>query len=290
MKSRHIGLLLLLLLAGGCKKSPQGASAPPEEYWRADEDMAAGSAMPAADAPPAPAASREADMERPRGRRWARRGVAARTEVASPAPGPQPEDTAAAGGEQAEQAVEKPPQQDLDGRHIVYTAQMTVSVFNLDEAMQKAEALPETYGGYIQSMSEGNLMLRIPSKSLRKVMDELGDYGVVDHRALQAADVTAEFTDIESRIRALRETQKQLLALLSKSRTVQEALEVRKALDGITTELEVLEGRMRQLDNMISYSTLTVSLYERGPNMPIPSSNDPFPWVNELGVEATEWK
>jgi uncharacterized protein YhaN len=193
-------------------------------------------------------------------------------------------------GEQAEQAVERPPQDDLDGRHIVYTAQMTVSVFNLDEAMKDAEALPETFGGYIQAMSQGNLVLRIPSQSLRKVMDELAGYGVVDHRSLQAMDVTAEFTDIESRIRALRETQKQLLALLSKARTVQEALEVRKALDGITTELEVLEGRMRQLDNMISYSTLAVNLYERGPHTPTPSSNDPFPWVNELGVEATEWK
>ena len=34
---------------------------------------------------------------------------------------------------------------------------------------------------------------------------------------------------------------------------------------------------------------LTVRLSERGPQNAVPSSNDPFPWVDTLGVEATEW-
>ena len=85
-------------------------------------------------------------------------------------------------------------------RHIVYTASMTVSVFNLDEAMQLAEAIPGTHGGYIQSMDIGLVVLRIPSESLRKVMDEVSEYGVVEQRSLRSQDVTAEFVDIESRL------------------------------------------------------------------------------------------
>jgi hypothetical protein len=267
------------------------ATATPDAAW-GGEPAGDATAMPGvAESPPPPPMEAEEDMdESSGGGRWNRRDRAARSEVASPTPAHAPPQGNATTGDKGEQAVERQPNDDLDGRHIVYTAQMMISVFNLDDAMTKAEAIPETYGGYIQSMSTGNLVLRVPSKSLRKVMDELADYGVVDQRSLQAADVTAEFTDIDSRIRALTETQKQLLELLQKARTVQEALEVRQALDGINSELEVLKGRMRQLDNMISYSTLTLTLYERGPNTPTPSSNDPFPWVNELGVESTEWK
>jgi hypothetical protein len=204
---------------------------------------------------------------------------------------PVAKDTAGGGGGQdgAEQAIEKS-QVDPAARHIVYTAQMVVSVFNLEEAMVKAEAIPETHGGYIQSMSIGMVVLRVPSKALRKVMDEVGEYGVVEQRSLQAQDVTAEFVDIDSRLRALEETHKQLIELLSKARTVKEALEVREALDRITSELEVLKGRMRQLQNLISFSTLALTLQERGPHTLTPSSNDPFEWVNELGVEATEWR
>lgn len=263
------------------------ATAAPDAYFGGEAAVDA-TAMPGTAESPAPPMEAEEMDDSGRGGRW-KRDRAARSEIASPAPVQGPQGNAST-GDKAEQAVEKQPQDDLDGRHIVYTAQMIISVFNLDDAMTKAEAIPETYGGYIQTMSSGNLVLRVPSKSLRKVMDELADYGVVDQRSLQAADVTAEFTDIDSRIRALTETQKQLLELLQKARTVQEALEVRQALDGINSELEVLKGRMRQLDNMISYSTLSLTLYERGPNTPTPSSNDPFPWVNELGVESTEWK
>ena len=182
------------------------------------------------------------------------------------------------------------PDQVLDSRQIIYTASMHVSVFNLEESMQNLEGLPEKYGGYIHSMSEGHMVARIPAKNLREVMNDLGGLGVVESRSLQALDVTAEYTDVESRIRVLEETQTQMIELLSKARTVKEALEVRKALDGITMELEVLKGRMRQLKNQISFSTLTIQLTERGPHMPTPSSNDPFPWVDSLGVESTEWR
>ena len=261
---RHIGLSLLIL-AGGCSKDlPASASPGGATYKRAE--FGGGDAAAVYD---------DADEE------YVEEGSAGNTAtgvIASPAPA------------DAEPADDPPKKDDLDGRHIIYTGAMTVSVFNLEDALAKAESLPETYGGYIQSMNKGVIILRIPSKKLRKAMDEIAKYGVVDSRSLQTADVTAEFTDMDSRIRALTETQKQLLELLTKARTVEEALKVRRALDEINGELEVLKGRMRQMKNRIAYSTLTLSLYERGPHTPTPSSNDPFPWVNNLGVESTEWK
>jgi hypothetical protein len=262
---RTIGLSLLIL-ASGCAKN------------------VAASAPPGADYAPADSAGSEAAYDAEREvTRWedADDGVTATGVVASPAATPV----------EAEPADDKPPQRDeLDGRAIIYTGAMTVSVFNLEDAMAKAEALPETHGGYVQSMTAGVIVLRIPAKTLKPVMNAVAELGVVDSRSLQTADVTAEYTDMDSRIRALEETQKQLLELLTKARTVEEALKVRSALDQINGELEVLKGRMRQMKNRISYSTLTLNLYERGPHTPTPSSNDPFPWVNNLGVESTEWK
>lgn len=317
-------LLILLVTSGfggsfGCARthSSAGSLAMPEPATtRPDDDMAGGDyAVDEAE---------EISVERAsRGRSarfsWRNAKSEARgrpsTEMASPAPAP-PEPAGAAGGAlgrqepptdtavldtshraepgdgapgKAEPAVEAP-EHDAHGRQIIYTATLSVSVFNLEEAMKKAEALPESRGGYIHSMSSGHLVMRIPSRHLRDAMEEVAGLGIVEQRSLQAQDVTAEYVDIESRIRVLQETQKQMIALLAKARTVDEALEVRKALDQITMELEVLEGRMRQLRNMISFSTLTVSLVERGPHVPVPSSKDPFPWVNDLGVESTEWE
>lgn len=211
--------------------------------------------------------------------------------MASPAPA-QPEGaptTTPGNTAEPEPAVADDTPQGL-ARQIIYTAAMSVSVFNVEEALETVEKLPERHGGWIATMTGETLVIRIPSKNLRKAMDELSAMGVVEYRTLESSDVSDEYYDIETRIEVLERTHTQLLDLLAKARNVEEALAVRKSLDEITMELEVLKGRMRKLKDLVSYSTLTISLTERGPHTPTPSSNDPFPWVDELGVEATEWR
>lgn len=310
-----LSALAIALPGAGCKKASSsdysydaadyGGAAPTEDEsygpaYGGEVAMDTSVAMPEAEEPALVSANDVAREERSVARSK-RKGLFSRrnaktpnAEVAAPASTP-PEGANATAGTQAPAADPAEPavadDEDADAaRHIVYIASMQISVFNLSEAMEAAEALPEKYGGYIASMTEGSLVLRIPSKNLRTLMSEIGDLGVVEHRSLQAQDVTDEYYDIESRIAALEKTHAQLLDLLGKARTVQEALEVRRSLDQIAMELEVLKGRMRKLENLISYSTLTLGLVERGPFTPTPSSNDPFPWVDTLGVEATEWK
>lgn len=213
---------------------------------------------------------------------------------ARPAPSPtttvraEPKDAKPGAGGDDKAEPGKDPQKQF-ARQIIYTAEMVISCFKLDVAMQRAEALTLEAGGYIQTMSQGYFVLRIPAAQLRRVMDELAKLGVVESRSLQAQDVTQEYVDLQTRIRVLRETQTQLIALLKQARNVEEALNVRRSLDAITMELEQALGRLRMLENQIGFSTLTLRLSERGPQNTVPSRNDPFPWVDNLGVEATEW-
>ena len=193
------------------------------------------------------------------------------------------------GAKQGSEGQEKEDGPESIARQIIYTAEMHLAVFNVDEAMQRVEALALAVNGYVQQMRQGYYILRIPAAELRRVMDGVGGLGMVTQRSLEARDVTEEFFDVKTRIRVLRETQDQLVALLKRARTVEEALHVRQALDQVTMQLEQALGRLRVLESMIGFSTLTVYVEERGPQNDIPSSNDPFPWVDSLGVEATEW-
>ncbi len=280
------GLIVALLLGTmGCKKSMAAGS------YEVDYDdygsYGEAEAMDGGDFDDAPMmeesrlASRRADRASRRGRPGAIGGTS--PPPSPPTPAATPED-----GVDPNAATDEPEPE--NARHIIYTATMHVSVFNLPDAMARAESLPSKYGGFIQNMSANRFIMRIPSAQLRPVMDELAGLGVVDDRTLDAQDVTEEYLDIETRIEVLERTQKQMMELLTKASTVEEALKVRQALDEITMELEVLKGRLRRLASLVSFSTLTLSLAERGPHNVSPSSNDPFPWVDELGVEATEWK
>ncbi len=216
---------------------------------------------------------------------------------ASPAQPPPPPPQDPSGNTGSKQEGQPPPTEPTDvdadpaaghDRLIIYMANMVISVFNVQETTKRVELLPSIVGGYVQSRREGYVVLKVPAGRLGEAMDLLSTYGVVLSRELAADDVTAEFVDLESRIRVLRDMQAHLLYLLKRARTVDEALHVRAALDRVTMELELALGRIRVLSNLIEFSTLTVQLQEQGPAVG-PPSNDPFPWVDSLGVEATEF-
>lgn len=212
-------------------------------------------------------------------------------EEAPPAP---PADTSTTSIGNVTQTLPEPapdqPAPEAASRKVIYTATMQLSVYELDEAMTFAEALPERYGGWVQSRYENQITVRVPADRLHDAMTELAALGVVLNKTLQASDVTAEYTDLESRLIVLAQMEAQLLALLEQAKTVEDSLKIRQELERVRIELELARARMRTLSELIGFSTLTLHLVQRGPINPEIGSNDPFPWVDELGVEATEYR
>ncbi len=180
-------------------------------------------------------------------------------------------------------------QQESEARKVVYTASLSLKVWKINETLAFAETLTDRYGGWIQSRYDAQITLRVPADRLTDAIAELSKLGTVVGKTLQADDVTAEYVDLESRLAVLEHMEKQLLALLAQAKTIEESLKVRQELDRVRMELEIARARMRELGELVSFSTLTLYLIPESPIGPTPSSNDPFPWVNELGVEATEF-
>jgi hypothetical protein len=175
-------------------------------------------------------------------------------------------------------------------RKVVYTASMDVSVYEMPEALAFAEALPERYEGWVQSRVDNVITLRIPAARLREAMAEIATLGIVLGKSLIAADVTAEYTDLESRILVLEQLEEQLILLLDSATSVEAALKIRQELERVRIELELARARMRSLAELIRFSTLTIAFAQRGPLTAEIGSNDPFPWVDQLGVESTEYR
>ncbi len=177
-----------------------------------------------------------------------------------------------------------------DGRLVIYTAGLDVAVYELEAAIEFAESVPERFGGWIESRYDYQITLRVPAERLFEVIERLSELGLVLGKSLRADDVTAEYTDLASRILVLEQLVEQLELLLAQAKTVEEALKIRIELDRVRLELESARTRMRALSEMIDFSTLTLRLSQRGDRDVLPSSNDPFPWVDDLGVETTEYR
>ncbi len=126
--------------------------------------------------------------------------------------------------------------------------------------------------GYVQNDNAGthsygrtyqNLTVRIPTRNFDMALERISE-GVAyfDERTISQEDVTAEFIDIDARLKAKRALEDRYLNLLSKAKNVKEMLEIERELAQIREEIEAKQGRLKYLQSQVSLSTLEIEFYK----------------------------
>ncbi|MGI9016350.1 MAG: DUF4349 domain-containing protein [Euzebya sp.] len=126
-----------------------------------------------------------------------------------------------------------------------------------------------------QSLVSGQVTIRIPVRNFEDLLTTLGDAGRVIDRDVTSQDVTAEFTDLESRRRNLQAQERFYLGLLDQAASVPDAIAVQQQLDGIQGQIEQITGRINLLEDRTSFSTLTVRIRERGVEIDPVTTDEP---------------
>ncbi len=160
---------------------------------------------------------------------------------------------------------------------VIKTALMEMDVAKGDYANIREDAVAIAYaaGGYVEGESarrddEGltyaTITLRIPSDKFDEVVSGVSELGEVVSTQVSTNDVSAEYVDLESRLRHLQAEETFYLSLISKAQTIQEMITIREHLDSIQLEKEQVQGRMNFLDQQVGFSTLTLSVDENAPD------------------------
>ena len=108
------------------------------------------------------------------------------------------------------------------------------------------------------------LTLRVPAAQFESFMKELQGFGKVKAQSLRGDDVTAQYTDLEGRLRNARAQEAVLLNLMGQARTVQDSITVQQSLSQVQQQIEELEGQRRLLDDQSSFGTITATFAVRG--------------------------
>ncbi len=157
------------------------------------------------------------------------------------------------------------------GRKLIRDATLEMETKTFDHFLvtvrQKAAALQ----GYTENASveenvdgsrHATLVLRVPAEKLDSFLDGMESVGTVTSREESLRDVTQEYIDVDSRIRALETEQQSLLELLQKADKLEDILEIQDRLSEVRGSLESLKGQMQALQNQIDYSSVTISAQE----------------------------
>lgn len=167
---------------------------------------------------------------------------------------------------------------------LIYEASLGIAVFHVQDNLDKIEKSAIKKGGYLVTRFESGIKVRVPVEKFEETVDEFLKLGDVISHQVTTKDVTAEYTDLEIRIKNAVVVRQRLEDLLSRAQNVEEALKVERELRRLTEELEVMKGRIKLLQELSNYSTITVNFMERTSEIRSRVAL-PFPWLRELGLQ-----
>lgn len=155
-----------------------------------------------------------------------------------------------------------------DPRAIVYNGSITVRVDRPDQAAGRVSGVATGADGFVGSdkrtsdddRSEAILTLRVPAAKFAAVVDELARLGKEESRQINTEDVTEQVVDLDARLVSQRASVNRTRALLAQARTIGEIVSIESELAKREGELGVLEARKRNLDDLTTLSTITVTL------------------------------
>jgi hypothetical protein len=176
-----------------------------------------------------------------------------------------------------------PPPQSGEKRIVIYTATLTIVVPEIEAAIKQVETLTAEFGGWVHEIRGDRITIRVPAATYTEAESRVEALGRVTNRVLEAADVTAEYVDLEARLKNALAVRERLTALLAKAEGVQAALEVEKELKRVGEEIERFQAQLDLLKNRVAYSTITISFERVYRAAPTPQLMKlPFDWLHEL--------
>jgi hypothetical protein len=164
-------------------------------------------------------------------------------------------------------------------RKIVRNATLELTVQDVDQAITAARDAAVASGGYVFSSSTsyrgdfkyGQLVIQVPFDQFEAVMSSLRAVPGLEriaNEAVSSQDFTTEYVDTEARIRNLQATEQSYVTLLGEATEIQDILLIQGYLTDVRGQIETLQGRLKYLDSVTTYSSITVSF---APVPPVPS-------------------
>lgn len=160
-------------------------------------------------------------------------------------------------------------------RKLIKEGRVEFEAENLNSTRQTIFEAVKRYNGYVSSDQEfkspgrksNTIIIRVPADSFDSLLsDATKGVDKFESKEINVKDVTEEFLDIQARLKTKKELEQRYIDLLKEAKNVTEILEIEKQIGQLRSEIESIEGRLKYLQNRVSFSTLTMTFYESIPN------------------------
>lgn len=193
------------------------------------------------------------------------------------------------------------------GRKIIFTANLQIEVDDVIAAGAQVENAIAGLGGILfgQETTTGDrprsvLTIKIAPERFDDALDRLTGVGELISQTVFADDVTDRVVDLESRIATAEVSVDRLRVLLESAAGIEDVVVLERELLQRETDLEMLRGQLRTLEDAVALATIVVVLTEPEPDLPEPvlevtqtayagvDSGDGCPGAEDLTIDEGE--
>lgn len=121
------------------------------------------------------------------------------------------------------------------------------------------------------------MTVRIPAQRVDEFVAGVGETANVVSSTETVDDVTLQYVDTESHVKALETEQARLLELLEQADTLEDILKIEDRLTDVRYELERYASYLRTLENQVSYATVYLTITEVKEYTPV-IEEEPTAW------------
>ncbi len=136
---------------------------------------------------------------------------------------------------------------------------------SLDRRFASVSGLADLLGGYVSSTDRAGAVatvsLRVPAAQFGTALTRLAAFGKVTARSERGEDVTAQFVDLDARVRNLAAQETVLQNLMDRASSVPDTIAVQQQLSDTRGQIEQLSGQRNLLADQASFATIAVTLH-----------------------------
>lgn len=169
-------------------------------------------------------------------------------------------------------------------RLVIKNANLSVVVDNPEATVDAVTQMVESMGGFVvavntykttygpeaTSATQANMTIRVPGEKLNEALKQIKAMAVeVRSENISGQDVTAEYTDLKSRLKNLEAAEKQLQSIMEEATKTEDVLAVYNQLVYTREQIEVIKGQMKYYEESATFSAITLDIIPNIVTQPI---------------------
>ena len=159
-------------------------------------------------------------------------------------------------------------------RLVVKNADLSIVVKDVNARVKAVQEMAAAMGGFVVSANvyqttardgtqapQAQVVIRIPQEKLETALDQIkSDTVEVQNESQSGQDVTDQYVDLQSRLKAKQAAEAQLLEIMKDAKKTEDVLAVYSQLQQIESDIEVLKGQIKYTEQSAALSAITINI------------------------------